>query len=46
MSGEVRAFNEAVYEDFIRIRMIATWQAEETMERAVSERRNPSTFLA
>jgi hypothetical protein len=42
----IRAFDEELDENVIPMRMIATWQAQETMERGVSERDNSSTFLA
>jgi hypothetical protein len=29
-----------------RVRIVETWQAEETMQREVNERRNPSIFLS
>jgi hypothetical protein len=35
--GEIRAFDEEMDADFIRMRMTATWKAQETMERGVSE---------
>jgi hypothetical protein len=39
-------FDEELDEDFIWMGMIATWQGQETMERGVSERKDPSIFLA
>jgi hypothetical protein len=44
--GPVRAFHDEQDADFLRMRMIAIWEAEETMQRGVSERHYPSTFLA
>jgi hypothetical protein len=44
--GEIRGFDEGLDERFIRMRMIATWQAQETMECWVNERDSRSTFLA
>jgi hypothetical protein len=44
--GEIRKFDEEGDADFIRVSMVAAWQPEETMQRAVSERDNPTTFLA
>jgi hypothetical protein len=41
-----RAFNEEFDAPFIKMRMIGIRQAQETMERWVDERANPSTFLA
>jgi hypothetical protein len=40
------AFDEELNTPFIRIRMIEIREAQETMERGVSERANFSTFLA
>jgi hypothetical protein len=39
-------FNEDSDAGFVGMRMIETRQAEETMQRGVSEGDNPSTFLA
>jgi hypothetical protein len=44
--GQIRKFDEEGGADFIRMRMIETWQAEETMQRGASERGNPTAFLA
>jgi hypothetical protein len=41
-----RPFYQSLDEPFIEMRMIAICEAEETMHRGVSERDNPSTFLA
>jgi hypothetical protein len=41
-----RNFDEEQDADFIRMRMLAIWEAQETMKRGVIERDNRSTFLA
>jgi hypothetical protein len=46
ISGEIRKFDEEREGGFIRMRMIATWQAKDTMQCGASESDNPSTFLA
>jgi hypothetical protein len=46
IQGNYRKFEEDQDADFVRMRMVAMWEAQETMERGVSERDNPSTFLA
>jgi hypothetical protein len=46
IAGEVRKLEEEVDEDYIPIRMIAIYEAEETMQRAVAERNNPTSFCA
>jgi hypothetical protein len=46
IQGAYRKFGEPQDMDFNRQRMKAIWEAQETMERGVSERDNPSTFLA
>jgi hypothetical protein len=44
IQGIYRKSDEGQDADFIKMRMI--WEADETMERGVSERDHPSTFLA
>jgi hypothetical protein len=46
VQGEYRRFEEEKDAGFIKMRLITIWEAQETMERGVSERDNPSTFLA
>jgi hypothetical protein len=46
IQGVYRAFDEELDSPFIQMRMIAIRQAHEMMEHGVSERDNPSTFLA
>jgi hypothetical protein len=46
IQGFTQKFEEEQDTDFIRMRMIAIGEAQETMERAVNERDNPFTFLA
>jgi hypothetical protein len=41
-----REFDEAQDAAGVKMRMIGIWEAQETMERAVSERDDPSTFIA
>jgi hypothetical protein len=41
-----REFNEEGDAEFVKMRMVAIWEAQETMERGVDERSNPSVFLA
>jgi hypothetical protein len=43
---EFRELDQDLDAAFWRMRSIAVQQAEETMQRGVSERDNPSTFLA
>jgi hypothetical protein len=42
----VRKFDEERDVDAIRRRMVEIIEAQETIERGVSERSNPTTFLA
>jgi hypothetical protein len=44
--GKYRKFDGKMNADFIKMRVIAIREAQETMERGVSERDNPSTFPA
>jgi hypothetical protein len=44
--AEFRKFNEDVDQYFVRQRIVAVWDVDKTMLRGVSERDNPSTFLA
>jgi hypothetical protein len=39
-------FDEEGDAEFVKMRMVAIWEAQETMERGVEERSNPSLFLA
>jgi hypothetical protein len=41
-----REFDEKEDADYVRMRMVAIWEAQETMEPGVIERTNPSDFLA
>jgi hypothetical protein len=41
-----RTFNEERDADFVKMRMVAIWEAQNTMEREANERSNPSVFLA
>jgi hypothetical protein len=45
-TGEVRKFDDEADAKLIRMRMIAMWEAEQTIPRAVSERYNPTAFPA
>jgi hypothetical protein len=42
----VRIFDEEEDADIVKMRMVAIWKAQETMERGVNERSNPSVFFA
>jgi hypothetical protein len=44
--GLYRTVDDELDRNFFRMRSIAIWDALETMEHGVSERDNPSTFLA
>jgi hypothetical protein len=44
--GEYGPFDDERDADFVKLRMIAIRQAQETMERVVSERDNPYTYNA
>jgi hypothetical protein len=45
-TGQIREFDEEGLDaDCIQIRVLTLREAEESMERGVSERDNPSTFL-
>jgi hypothetical protein len=46
IQGQYREFNEEPEADFIKMRMIAVLEAEETVERGLSERDHPSTCFA
>jgi hypothetical protein len=46
IQGFIRKFDESKDEEFIPMRTIAIREAHETMLRGVSERHDPSTFLA
>jgi hypothetical protein len=39
-------FDENVDANFMKMRIVAIWEAQETMERGISERNNPNAFLA
>jgi hypothetical protein len=41
-----RKVDDEVDAEYVRIRSIAIWEPQETMERGASERDNRSTFLA
>jgi hypothetical protein len=46
-TGQVREFDETGLDaDCIKIRMLAIWEADDTMNSWVSERDHPSAFLA
>jgi hypothetical protein len=46
IQGSYRKFVEVLDADFIKMRMVAIWDAQETMECGVSERDDASNFLA
>jgi hypothetical protein len=46
LTVKLREFDEGLDGPLVKMRMISILQAQETMERGVSERDNPSTFLA
>jgi hypothetical protein len=46
VTGQIRKSDDEADAELIRMRMIAMWEAEETMPRAVSERYNPTAFAA
>jgi hypothetical protein len=45
IQGTYRKFEEDQDADFVRMRMVVIWEAQETMERGVAERDHPSGFL-
>jgi hypothetical protein len=46
ITGQIRKFDEEADTGLIRMKMIALWEADQTMQHRVSERDNPCTFLA
>jgi hypothetical protein len=46
IAGEIRKFEEEVEVDYIPLRMISIHKAEEAMQRAITERDNPTRFCA
>jgi hypothetical protein len=45
IQGAYRKFEENEDTDFIKMRMVEIWEAEEKMEGGGSEKGNPPTFL-
>jgi hypothetical protein len=46
IQGEIRKWQDERDEELLKMAMIATWQAEETVQRGVGERDSTSVFLA
>jgi hypothetical protein len=46
IQGEAREFDEREDAEFVKMKMVAIWEAQETMERGVVGRRNSPDFLA